>query len=209
MTKRALRYGIGAVALLAGTMAFNPGQAALVNCPASFITDPTAHVEDPTGTTTAASACQYVQPPDNSNVASIENINNEGFFGLTGWESNGQTQIDAEAASGTWSITDADFTTYDYGIFFKDGNQTNLVGFLFNEDFTSGVWTTPFTDPPFDFSGESTEHEVSHYTIARIETDGETPPPTVVPEPSSLVIFGSALLGLGWLARRRRFSQRG
>jgi hypothetical protein len=203
MKNAALKYGIGAAALLAGAMAFNPAQAALVDCPASFTTDPTAKVEDPTGTTTAASACQYVEPPDNSNTASIENINEEGFFGHTDWESNGQDQLAGAGqtgASGTWSIANPDFETFDYAIFFKDGSNTNLVGFLFNEDFTSGVWSTPFTEPPFDLSGDSTSHDVSHFTIARVPGVDEVP----VPEPSSLIVFGTALLGLGWLARRRK-----
>jgi hypothetical protein len=191
--------GIGALALLAGAIAFSPAEAALNACPASFTTNPTAKVEDPTGTTTAASACQYVTPPDNSNVANATNINAAGFFGQTDWESNGQNQIDANSSTGTWTITNPDFVNYDYAIFFKDGDDTNLVGFLFNEQFTSGVWSTPFTEPPFDLSGGSTSHDVSHYTILRNPTD-----PTSVPEPASLAILGSALLGAGFFARRRR-----
>jgi len=117
------------------------------------------------------------------------------FFGSNDWDSNGQTQISADAASGLWSIAGADFANYIYGIFFKDGNGTNLIWFVFNAQFTSGVWTTPFTEPPFDFTGASTSHEVSHYTTARVEFDncpdcGVDPQIIDALEPATLALLG-------------------
>jgi hypothetical protein len=192
--------------LVAGT-AFTPtAEAALVSCPAAWTVDGTARVQDGSalpGVQTAASACQYLTPADPSNVASISNINDAGFFGFSDWESNGQTQLTGSAStgqSGTWSITNADFSLYDYIIVFKSGANTNLVSFLFNEEFTSGIWSTPFTDPPFNLPGNATSRDVSHLTVARRDA-GTTPVP--VPEPASMALFGAGVAGLAMIRRRR------
>lgn len=185
-------------------------QAELISCPMSFTTDPTAKVEDPDGATTAASQCQYLSPPDTNNVASIENINDAGFFGFDDWEENdGNLDVNAnEQLTGTWAISDPDFGTYDYIIVFKSGADTNLVAFLFNEDYSSGVWSSPFTDPPFDFNNGQTKG-VSHYTIAQ-RTTIPCPPEDPecgeqeIPEPGTLTLLGIGLVGAGALSRRRR-----
>lgn len=193
----------------------NYAQAALISCPSSFTTDPTAKVEDATGTTTAASACQYVSPPDPSTVASISNINTIGFFGTTTWTLNGANgQVDpANDLAGTWSITGADFANFDYIIVFKDGANTNLVAFLFNELFSNGVWSSPFTDPPFDVNNPK---DVSHYTIAQ-RAAGEPPcdpatqdcGPRELPEPGGLALISLGLFGAALASKRgRRRSQR-
>jgi hypothetical protein len=120
-----------------------PSYAALEACPASFTADGTAKVHDGGGAPilTAASMCQYVTPADTSNVASITNINTAGFFGFSDWQANSpeQGQIDANASTGTWSISNVNFALYDYIMVFKDGQETNLIAFLFNEAFSSGV----------------------------------------------------------------------
>jgi hypothetical protein len=171
--------------------------AALVTCPTSFTTDPTAKVEDSTGTQTAVSACQYVTPTDNNNVASVTNINTTGFFGHSDWTLNGgNLQVGNGGATGTWTISNDNFADFDYMIVFKDGADTNLIGFLFNELFSSGVWSTPFIEPPFDFNGGSASHNVSHYTIV------QRPNPTRVPEPGIVSLLGIGLAGFA-VARRR------
>jgi PEP-CTERM motif len=178
------------------------GHAALVSCPGSFTADGTAKVNNGSAAQlTAANSCQYITPASSSNVASIANINTAGFFGFSDWMSNDQTQINTpDQSSGMWSISNVDFASNDYLIVFKDGANTNLTAFLFNEDYASGAWSTPFTDPPFNLPGMSTSHEVSHYTIAKRAAGT---PPTNVPEPASLAIFGVGLLGFGYAARRR------
>lgn len=185
--------GLCATALfaVAGT-----AQAALVSCPADFTANGTAKVRGAATTNTAASACQYITPADNSNVASIANINAAGFFGFSDWQSNGQDQIEpAGGASGNWSITGASFASYDYIIVFKDGKNTNLIAFSLNELYSSGTWLTPFTDPPFDTDGAK---DVSHYTIARRRTGDQQ-----LPEPGTIALLGLGLLGLSVASRRR------
>ncbi|RJG11803.1 PEP-CTERM sorting domain-containing protein [Massilia cavernae] len=197
------------VAILAATvLGFgNAAQAALVSCPASFTTNPTAKVEDATGLLTAANACQYTTPPDSSNVASIANINAAGFFGFSDWTLNtGNLQVDpSNDQNGTWAITAANFAANDYIIVFKDGSDTNLIAFRFNELFSNGVWSSPFADPPFDVPNTK---DVSHYTIA--QRGGTEPPcevdcdPQELPEPGNVALFGIGILGAAAAMRRRR-----
>ncbi|WP_270935211.1 PEP-CTERM sorting domain-containing protein [Falsiroseomonas oryzae] len=201
---------LGAAALVALALTAGPqqAQAALVGCggtagvgvfPPVTSADLLGKVTNAAGTATAVSSCQFIYPADNNTIANIATINATGFFGFSDWVDNGQTQLDSNAASGSWSIADVDFADRDYIIVFKDGAGTNLTAFLFDESVSNGLWTTPFVSPPFDVGAEG--KEVSHYTIA-YRLDGNTNP-DAVPEPASLALFGLGLLGLGAAGRRR------
>jgi hypothetical protein len=193
---------LGGAAVLALTTFGLPttqASAALLSCPASFTTDGTAKVHDGTAAKeTAAGACEYIDPPDQSNVASEANVNAAGFFSTTTWDAV-VLQQDVNGQSGLWSIPSVDFDAFDYMITFKDGSGTNLISFLLNEEFSSGGFDSPFTDPPF--AGANSK-DISHFSIFSREGEIEPPPPGI-PEPASLALFGAALAGLALLRRRR------
>ena len=154
--------------LVIGMLSFgSAAQAALVQCSSNLSTNLLNKVEH-------AFDCQYLTPFDSGNVASISNINTAQFFGTNDWVDIGKTEISGDGQSGTWSVSNAEVSKYDYIIVFKAGSGTNLVAFRLNLTLgASGKWTSPFTKPPFDIAGSGAQ-DVSHYTLARRK---RVPPP--------------------------------
>jgi hypothetical protein len=194
-----LAGGVNAAPITSDTYQLN-------GCPDSFTTDSTAKVYyGGSAQLTAASQCQYLSPSAENYVASLTNINFEGFFGTTTWMDNGQNQLESSGwtgNSGSWSILNADFVAFDYMMVFKDGNNTNLIAFLFNEKVKSGNWVTPFVNPPFNITaGQGTGAQGSSH-VSIFKRTGSIPPDEI-PEPGVLFLMGAGLLGLG-MARRRK-----
>ena len=197
MSRRLLKTLLAASAVaafsLTGASAFAAGT--LVDCSSASIL---ANIQGGGGT--AASGCQYIDPPDNSTTADLADINTAGtpetgFFGFNDWTvavAKNETDV---GLSGSWSITGYD-SNATYMIVFKDGSGTNLIGFTLKANISSGTWTSPFSDPPFD--GVSGTKEVSHFTIFKRDE-----PPGDVSEPGTLGLLGLGLLGLAIMRRRR------
>jgi hypothetical protein len=93
--------------------------------------------------------------------------------------------------TGTWEIQSPNFEEFDYMITFKDGANTSLISFLFNEDYSSGGWNSPFIDPPYDVNNAK---QVSHFSIFRRTAGGTI---TEIPVPAALVLFGFGLVAVG------------
>jgi len=173
---------------------------------------------DISGKVSTATACTILGPLDG---AQNDNpmpgfVNGESFFGISDWLFDGKWNSEKDATGATIFVDTSglfDFTgggstgafSYvggtgisDIMFVFKDGAGTNLVGYRVTR--TNGIYDTPFTNPPFPLSGNTTEKDVSHISVYYRE--GGTPP-FQIPEPGMLLLLGAGLVGLG-MARRRK-----
>lgn len=122
-----------------------------------------------------------------------------GFFNRTDWVFEGKIGSDTNfngdtgGQSGTFDLTNAglDLSSEDVMLIFKSGNGTTLVGYILTA--LEGGWDSPFTDPPFDFNGNSPKNvsHISVYTSA-----------AVVPLPAGILFLLTGLGGLVLLRRR-------
>lgn len=127
-------------------------------------------------------------------------VNAEGFFGFTDWKFSSKTEYQAgnTAQSGTWDISSVFQNSWDdIMLVFKSGQGTELVGYMVEDGKTSGTWTSPFEEPPFNFPGNGPK-DVSHLSVYYRQGTGT---PQSVPEPGSLVAL--SLLGGAMVLSRR------
>lgn len=140
-----------------------------------------------------------------------------GFFGINNWLFDGKWD-NLGGTGGTDTSVLFNFTgnnqsgTYTYvgtGTFteimfvFKDGSDTNLVGYLLDLNNLSGNYDSPFVEPPFPLSPAQGPKNISHISVYfRGSSTSSTSGGGEVPEPGMLGLLGLGLLGLA-LARRR------
>ncbi|MDO8937565.1 MAG: PEP-CTERM sorting domain-containing protein [Methylicorpusculum sp.] len=145
-------------------------------------------------------------------------VNTAGFFGITDWLFDGKYD-NINSTSGTDTSTLFNFTggsqsgTFtkasdailsDIMLIFKDGADTNLVGYKIDPSVSGGVYTSPFEEPPFNFSGTG-PRDISHISVYyRRGQNGGGGGGGSVPEPGMIALLGTGLLGFGLTHLRKR-----
>lgn len=189
-----------AAGLAVGSTVLSPAQAAIIACESP----------SPANNVTGTSSCQRstTANQDFLNTTPITVNQDGGFFGLTNWsflekqniggsyESSSPLTLSitgtTTAQSGSWSISGDTSLYSNLMLIFKDGGDTFIVGYKLNA--TSGTFTSPFTEPPFNFPGNG-PRDISH--ISLYGTPGEA-----IPEPLTILGAGTAL-GFGTFFKKR------
>jgi hypothetical protein len=165
-----------------------------------------------------SSACAILSPLNgNVNDNNLATINSGGFFGISDWKLDGKydnldtTPTDDSnlfnftggVQTGTYSYVGGTPQPSDVMFIFKDGDGTNLVGYLLAHPYGDGTYSSPFTNPPFPLEGNSRIHDISHITVYYRDGDGSGDEGGgKVPEPATLALFGLGLLGMSKLRRK-------
>lgn len=168
---------------------------------------------DISGKVSTATDCTILGPLDGAanDTPQPGFVNGQGFFGITNWLFDGKwnnTDLGFVDTSSLFNFTgggpSGGFTYVgassisDIMFVFKDGNGTNLVGYMVTKN--NGIYSTPFTDPPFPLSGNSASKDVSHISVYYREGGS---PPEQIPEPGVLFLMSVGLLGLSWVRRNK------
>lgn len=152
-----------------------------------------------------------VSPP-----ASTYTVNVNNFFGFNTWNFDGKYENGSDSSSLFGFTGDGQSGTYTFTgssiysqlmLVFKDGNDTNLVGYLLNVASPSGSYATPFTNPPFNLSGNATSKDISHISVYFQSGDTGVPPTGNAPEPGTIAMLGLGLLSMGFISRRTKKKQ--
>ena len=96
------------------------------------------------------------------------------------------------ASSGTWSFDPGKFAPTEFLIVLKAANAPGFAAWIFDgtdANSTSGNWLVAWTNT------NGVPHDLSHLSIYA---------PTPIPVPAAVWLFGSGLLGLVGVARRKR-----